>query len=255
MRKAGEGVAFGVNLYGMRSFMATEMRVQLHDWLAIITGSLVQAVLLVFVWVWAPELLSFALIGALSYSVFLVGQRVLNEAAYIRVDHKLNELYHASPVSPESYFIGMSLGILLAYLPPILFLFAILEMLHPLSALAGIALIATLLAVWVFSSAMSYCISTLFRDMKTIWPYSSLLTNLFGIVPPVFYPLSLFPSLLRPVALLIPTSSSVALIESAAGMLYLMNAGVLIGALSLAAEAFAFLAFAVHISRRRARDA
>ena len=46
--------------------MATEIRVQLHEWFAVVTGSLVQVALLVFVWVWAPGLLSFALIGALS---------------------------------------------------------------------------------------------------------------------------------------------------------------------------------------------
>lgn len=254
MRKGGEDVALGVRWEGMSSFMATETRVQLHEWLAVVTGSLVQATLLIFVWVWAPGLLAFALVGALSYSVFLVGQRVLNEAAYIRVDHKLNELYHASPMSPESYFLGMSLGILLAYLPPVLFLFALLEMLHPLNAMATLALIASLLAVWAFSSALGYCVSTRFRDMKTIWPYSSLLTNLFGIVPPVFYPLHYFEASLRPIAMLIPTSSSVALVENAAGMAAITPAEVITGAVSLAVEAAALLAFGIYIARRTARE-
>jgi ABC-2 type transport system permease protein len=243
-----------VSWTGIRSFMATETRVQLHEWLAVVTGSLVQAALLVFVWVWAPGLLSFAVIGALSYSFFLVGQRVLNEAAYIRVDHKLNELYHASPLSPESYFLGMSLGILIAYLPPILLLFAFLEILHPLDAFALLTLTAAFLAVWAFSSAMGYCVSTLFRDMKTIWPYSSLLTNLFGIVPPVFYPLSYFQASLRPLALLIPTSSSVALVEKVAGMAALAPTEFLLGAVSLAVEAVAFMCFGVYIARRSARE-
>ena len=244
----------GIRLAGIGSFAATEARVQTHEWLAIVTGSLVQAALLVFVWVWAPGLLSYALIGALSYSVFLVGQRVLNEAAYIRVDHKLNELYHASPLSPESYFLGMSLGILLAYLPPILFLLAILEIMHPLNATATLTLMASLLSVWVFSSALGYCVSTRFRDMKTIWPYSSLLTNLFGIVPPVFYPLYYFQASLRPLALLVPTSSSVALVENAAGMVALTASEVYIGAVSLAVEALALLAFGIYMARRTARE-
>lgn len=238
----------------MSSFMATETRVQLHEWLAVILGSLVQATLLIFVWVWAPGLLPFAIIGALSYSVFLVGQRVLNEAAYIRLDHKLNELYHASPMSPESYFIGMSLGILLAYTPPILFFVAILEILHPLNLLAACILVPTLLAVWAFSSALGYCVSTRFKDMKTIWPYSSLLTNLFGIVPPVFYPLHYFEASLRPIAMLIPTSSSVALIENAAGMTALTPVEISIGAVSLAAETLILVLFGIYLARRTARE-
>ena len=133
---------------GMRTFLATETRVQLHEWLAIGTGSLVQAALLVFVWVLDPSLLPLTVIGAMAYSVFLIGQRVLNEAAYIRIDHKLNELYHASPMTPESYFLGMSLGILLAYTPPIVILFAILEFLHPMSLAATGVLVLALLAIW-----------------------------------------------------------------------------------------------------------
>lgn len=238
----------------MGSFLATETRVQFHEWLAVLTGSLVQAALLVFVWVWAPSLLPFAIVGALSYSVFLVGQRVLNEAAYIRLDHKLNELYHASPLSPESYFLGMSLGILLAYLPPMIFLVALLEFLHPLDAIAGITLVLSLLAVFVFSSSVGYAVSTRFRDMKTIWPYSSLLTNLFGIVPPVFYPLQYFQASLRPIALLIPTSSSVALVEKAAGMTNLTSSEVVIGAASLALEALLLLVLGISWARRIARE-
>ncbi len=247
-------MAAGIRLAGMKSFMATETMVQMHEWLAVLTGSMVQAALLVFVWVWAPGLLAYALVGALSYSVFLVGQRVLNEAAYIRVDHKLNELYHASPMSPESYFLGMSTGILLAYLPPVAFLAILLEILHPLGIVAALTLIASLLAVWAFSSALGYGVSTRFRDMKTIWPYSSLLTNLFGIVPPVFYPLFYFESSLRPLALLIPTSSSVALIEKAAGMVSLSPGEVVLGAGSLAAEALLLLAAGIYWARRTARE-
>lgn len=247
-------MALGIRLAGMGSFMATETRVQLHEWLAVLTGSMVQATLLIFVWVWAPGLVTFALVGALSYSVFLVGQRVLNEAAYIRVDHKINVLYHASPMSPESYYLGMSLGILLAYMPPIFILVAILEILHPLNVLAALTILVTLLAVFTFSSSLGYYVSTRFRDMKTIWPYSSLLTNLFGIVPPVFYPLQYFEASLRPVALLIPTSSSVALIEKAAGLANLTSAEIFIGAVSLTAEALLLLASGIYWARRAARE-
>lgn len=254
MRKRGDDLALGIRVTGMGSLLATETRVQLNEWLAVLTGSLVQATLLVFVWVWAPSLLTFAIVGALSYSVFLVGQRVLNEAAYIRLDHKLNELYHASPLSPESYFLGMSLGILLAYLPPMIFLVALLEILHPLDAIACITLLLSLLAVFVFSSSVGYGVSTRFRDMKTIWPYSSLLTNLFGIVPPVFYPLQYFQAQLRPIALLIPTSSSVALVEKAAGMTSLTSSEVVIAAASLALEALLLLVLGISWARRISRE-
>ncbi len=251
-------MAFALRWTGMRTFLATETRVQVHEWLAIATGSLVQAALLVFVWVLDPNLLAYTVIGAMAYSMFLIGQRVLNEAAYIRIDHKLNELYHASPMSPESYFLGMSLGILVAYTPPLVVLFGILEVLHPMSAASTGMLVLALLGVWAFSSSLGYFISTLFKDMKTIWPYSSLLTNLFGIVPPVFFPLSVLTSHIAWAwvpALLVPTSSATALVQAVAGMEPLTTEQYLVAGASLAVEAALMLFFGIYWARRTAREA
>ncbi len=250
-------MAFALRWTGMRTFLATETRVQLHEWLAIGTGSLVQAALLVFVWVLDPALLALTVIGAMAYSVFLIGQRVLNEAAYIRIDHKLNELYHASPMTPESYFLGMSLGILIAYTPPLVVLFAILEFLHPMSAAATGTLVVCLFALWAFSASLGYFISTLFKDMKTIWPYSSLLTNLFGIVPPVFFPLSVLTSRFAWAwvpALLVPTSSATALVEAVAGLQMLSTEQYLLAGISLAVEGGLMLLFGLYWARRTARE-
>lgn len=248
-------MAFGVRWSGTAAFTATEARVQFHEWLAIATGTLVQAVLVVFVWVLAPEILAFALLGAMVYSAFLIGQRVLNEAAYVRIDHKLNELYHASPLSPESYFVGMSTGILVAYLPTVMIFVAVLQIVHPLSPLAWGFVALVLLAVWALSATIGYVVSTLFRDMRAIWPWASLLTNLFGILPPVFYPLDLVPEGWRAVALVVPTSSGAALTTSAAGLGALTSGEFLLAAGSLFLEAAALFAFGVYWARRTAREA
>jgi ABC-2 type transport system permease protein len=246
---------FGVRLGGTRVFAATEVRVQFHEWLAVLTGTLVQSVLVVFVWVLAPSALAFAIVGAMVYSIFLIGQRLLNEAAYIRIDHKLNELYHASPLSPEAYFLGMSVGMLIAYLPPILLFVVLLEIVQPLSAFAWLVLVAVLTSVWMSSSALGYVISTLFRDMKTIWPYSSLLTNLFGIVPPVFYSLSAIPGAFRPLALIVPTSGAANLVDMVAGLEPMDLGLAVLAALALLVEAVGMLALGLYWARRSAREA
>src|SRR2546430_14145735 len=111
-------MAFGLRWSGSGAFFATEIRVQLHEWLAILTGTLTPGALIVFVAILAADLLPATLIGALVYSMLLIGQRVLNEAAYIPIDHKLNELYHASPPSPDGYVVGIAGGMPVAYLPP-----------------------------------------------------------------------------------------------------------------------------------------
>jgi len=247
-------MAFGLRWAGSGAFLATEIRVQLHEWLAIVTGTLTPAALLIFVAVLAPGLIGVTLIGSLVYSMFLIGQRVLNEAAYIRIDHKLNELYHASPLTPEAYFVGIAGGMLVAYLPPSLVVLAILEVLHPLSAAAWLVLAACLIAVWAVSATIGYVVSTLFKDMKTIWPYSALLTNLFGIVPPVFYPLRLVPVDWRPLVLLLPTSAAAALVNGAAGLETLSSGETVLAMVALATEAIGMFAFGIYWARRMARE-
>src|SRR6266571_1282267 len=218
------------------------------------TSSRSPGALLIFVAVLAPDLIAVTLIGSLVYSMFLIGQRVLNEAAYIRIDHKLNELYHASPLSPEAYFVGIAGGMLVAYLPPSLFVLAILELLHPLSLVAWLVLAACLLAVWAVSSTIGYVVSTLFKDMKTIWPYSALLTNLFGIVPPVFYPIRFVPIEWRSVVLLLPTSGAAVLVNSAAGLETISGNEAILAATALAVEAVAMFVFGIYWARRMARE-
>lgn len=247
-------MAFGLRWSGSGVFLATEIRVQLHEWLAIVTGTLTPGALLIFVAILAPDLLAVTMIGALVYSMFLIGQRVLNEAAYIRIDHKLNELYHASPLSPEAYFVGIAGGMLVAYLPPSLVVLAILEIVHPLSAFAWLVLVACLLAVWAASSTIGYVVSTLFKDMKTIWPYSALLTNLFGILPPVFYPLRLVPMEWRSVVLLLPTSAAAVLVNAAAGLETVTRDEATLAAAALLAEALTLFAFGIYWARRMARE-
>jgi ABC-2 type transport system permease protein len=247
-------MVLGLRWSGSGVFLATEIRVQLHEWLAILTGTLTPGALLIFVAILAPELLPFTLVGALVYSMFLIGQRVLNEAAYIRIDHKLNELYHASPLTPEGYFIGIAGGMLVAYLPPALIILGILQILHPPGILGGLVLAACLAAVWAVSSAIGYVVSTLFKDMKTIWPYSALLTNLFGVLPPVFYPLSALPVEWRPAVLIVPTSAATALVEAAAGIESFPAEYIVLAAAALAAEAVLLFLFGVYWARRTARE-
>ncbi len=206
-------------------------------------------------WILAPEILPIALVGAIVYSTFLIGQRLLNEAAYIRIDHKLNELYHASPLSPEAYFLGMAGGMLLAYSPPILALIVLTQVVYPLNLATWGTLAVVLLAVWAISSSIGYVVSTLFKDMRAIWPYSSLLTNLFGVVPPVFYPLALVPADWQWAALLLPTSSAAILIDSVAGLQPVAADAFALAAGALAVEAVALLAFGIYWARRRAREA
>ena len=247
--------AHGFALFrGTVAFSLTQLRVQAHEGVAIFTSMITQAVLLIFVTILARQYPSVALLGAILFSLFQLGQRVLNEAAYIRVDHKLNQLYLASPLTPGAYFLGIAFGVLLTYLGPILVLVALATVLVPITPLLGAELLAVGFAVWLFASSMGYVVSTVFRDMRAIWSYSSVLFSLFGVLPPVFYPFHLFPKALHPLALLMPPSAAAAILQNTLTPGTLTPSELLLAAVGLAAETLALFAFAVHWARRTARE-
>src|SRR3989454_11014218 len=126
---------------------------------------------------------------------------------------------------------------LVAYLPPSLVLVVLLEIVPPLAPLGWLVLAACLIGVWLVSSTIGYVVSTLFKDMKTIWPYSALLTNLFGILPPVFYPLGKVAIEWRSAVLLLPTSAAAALVDAAARLDPIPNQEAIPGGCALALQA------------------
>jgi ABC-2 type transport system permease protein len=239
---------------GASSFSVTEMRVQLHEGIAVLTSMITQVVLLIFVAILARQYLGVALLGAIIFSTFTLGQRVLNEAAYIRVDHKLNELYLASPLSPGGYFLGISVGVLLAYLGPILAIVVVSAFVLSYTPGLALALLAVAFAVWLFASSMGYVLSTTFRDMRAIWSYASVLFNLFGVLPPVFYPVGLFPAALRPAVLVLPPSAATAILQDLVNPDTLAPGQLAIAAIALTVEALAMFAFAVYWAQRSAQE-
>ncbi|HEV2429230.1 MAG TPA: ABC transporter permease [Thermoplasmata archaeon] len=239
---------------GLWAFSFTEFYVQLHEAASIATSLIVQVVLLIFVRILAPQLLGVALFGAILFSLFTLGQRVQNEAAFIRIDHKLNELYLASPLRPESYFLGLSIGILAAYLTPVLLLVAVTAGLIGLSWTTAAVLALVGAALWLITSSIGYVISTLFRDMRAIWPYASIFYNVFGVLPPVFYPIALLPSVYRPIALVMPPSAAAGLVQTSIAPGTLSGAEVVLAGLALLIETSLLFGFAVYWSRVTVRE-
>jgi hypothetical protein len=239
----------------LTAFLWTEVLVQAHENLAMATSMVVQGVLLIFVWILAPGLLGVALLGAILFSMFAMGQRVLNEAAYIRIDHKANDLYLASPLSPEAYFLGMSAGILVVYISPVVALGVLTAfVVHPSLAVTGL-LVLLGGTVWLFAASIGYIFSTFFRDNRAIWAYASLFFNVFGVLPPVFYPFGKFPVALQPVALLMPPSAAAALLQHAIGVTALSSDQIALAVGGLAAETVALFLFAIWWARHTVQGA
>ena len=235
---------------GTAAFAWTEVIVQKNERLAMATSMVVQSVILVFVYILNPALIGVALVGAIIFSTFTMGQRVLNEAAYLRIDHKVNDLYLAGPMTPEAYFLGMSVGVLIVYVTPVALVGILAVFVVPLTLATGLLLAGLAAIVWLFSASTGYIFSTFFLDNRAIWAYSSLFFNVFGVLVPVFYPLGLFPVALRPIVLLMPPSAAAALVQAAIGATSMSSGQVALAVAGLAVETAGVFLFAIYWARR-----
>jgi hypothetical protein len=242
------------SFHGLAWFLWTEILVQSNETLAMATSMVTQTVLLVFVYILNPALIGVALVGAVIFSTFTMGQRVLNEAAYVRIDHKGTDLYLAGPITAEGYFVGMAAGILVVYIPPVMLLGVLAWYVAHLSFATTALLLALAATIWVISASIGYIFSTFFRDNRAIWAYSSLFFNVFGVLPPVFYPFGFFPSYLQPVALVMPPSAAAALLQSRIGAASLTLGQTELAAGALIVETVVLFVAAILWARRTVRE-
>jgi ABC-2 type transport system permease protein len=174
---------------------------------------------LFFIYLFAgPGKAVFAMAGGLV--AVIVGSCIIleTEAAFIRLVVKLQDMFVASPLSPLSYVIGLSVSQLFNGLLGIALFCTLLAANRPIAAAGWLVIALAAVLTWASVSALGFMMSTFARDLRDLWVYSPLLTVLLSFLPPVFYPITLIPERVRFVAYLAPTTYPAQMIQQAAGL-------------------------------------
>ena len=160
---------------------------------------------------------SLGVIGSLLLVLSTVGTGLAGDATWYRLETKLQDFFVASPVNQIGYLLGIALAGLFFASPALIVLL-------PLLVYVGLPLIAlpivliSLAGVWLFSSAIGYLVSTFTSNLRNGWQSGLLLSVVFGILPPVFYPAEILPNNVLMVAYAIPTTNAALLIRNAIGV-------------------------------------
>jgi ABC-2 type transport system permease protein len=163
-------------------------------------------------------LLGEAILGGLIMSMFQSGISLQSDLSHLKNDFKLQEIVVSSPTSSAVYVAGMALSEII-YSSPAIIILAILFALVinvPFIQVAGIVII--LLMVFLSSVALSFALSTLSTDIVQSYSFSRLITILFTSLAPVYYPVTLIPEPLQPLAYLSPTTYAAQLAQHMAGL-------------------------------------
>jgi ABC-type multidrug transport system permease subunit len=170
-----------------------------------------------------PSLLPLEIIGAMLFTMQNIGSWTLGDSAFWRIECSLQDMFVASPLSRIRYLFGIAFSNLIAMLPALAVLLGLLiyvggERGYPFTPLAGVALLAALLTMWVLFSSIGIAISSRIKTQREIWPVGNLTFTILGMLSPLYYPLSALPPLWQDAARFLPTTYAALLVQGALGI-------------------------------------
>ena len=160
-----------------------------------------------------------ALVGAVVMSLAFNGLFVAQSVYYNKHWFRFQDILVASPVSQLSYAAGLSFSTLIVSTPALVLSFAILLAYAPISPLNFLAVLAVVALMWLAMVFVGQAIGLSVRNMRWANSIPQILGLILGFLPPVYYPLSLLPAFLRPLAMLVPSTDAAQLAKNCFGLL------------------------------------
>lgn len=164
------------------------------------------------------EAVGYALIGGVVLSMSASTFGLLGDIIWYRSSLKIQEMFLATPTPYWAYILGLALSAYIWGSPSIAGFMILLTaygiIRDPLGAIYILALTAML---WITISFIVFLISTYIRSERLVWPLASILGLALSIFPPVYYPVTLLPEWIRPLAIIPPTASASLLIQAYSG--------------------------------------
>lgn len=170
-----------------------------------------------------PSLLPLEIVGAMLFTMQNIGSWVLGDSATWRIECSLQDMFVASPLGRLRYLFGIAFSNLIAMLPALVILAALLawvggERGHPLTPFAAVVLVGALGSLWVLFSSIGIAISSRLRTQREIWPVGNLTFTILGMLSPLYYPLSVLPPLWQDAARFLPATYAALLVQGALGI-------------------------------------
>ncbi|WP_297065933.1 multidrug transporter [Thermococcus sp.] len=151
--------------------------------------------------------LSSAIAGAMVSFIVGVGIADLSiELVGMKVRSKFYDIFTSLPGRGIEKTLGISIGMSLPALPYVIVLGFFLTMSGGVENLLRILFAVT--ALWLWSVSLGTFLGARIKEPLTVMRFSTILTTLLTVFPPVYYPLSVVPEPLRKSLLLIPTVSA-----------------------------------------------
>lgn len=170
-----------------------------------------------------PSYLPLEIVGAMLFTMQNIGSWVLGDSATWRIECSLQDLFVASPLGRVRYLFGIAFSNLIAMVPALAVLAALLAYVggrdgYPLTPYGALVLVGSLLVLWVLFSSIGIAISSRVKTQREIWPVGNLTFTILGMLSPLYYPLKVLPPLWQDAARFLPTTYAALLAQGALGI-------------------------------------
>jgi ABC-2 type transport system permease protein len=170
-----------------------------------------------------------ALVGAIVLSLFFGGIQVASSTYFNKNWFRFQDIYVASPVSPISYVMGLSLATLIGSLPGVIIALVVLLISMPIQPVSFLLMLIISFILWVATLFLGFAIGSSVKDTRRANSIPQILGFFLGFIPPVYYPLERLPEFLQPVMLLLPTTHGAQLAKYYLGMIVIPEWQVVFG--------------------------
>ncbi|WP_162509768.1 ABC transporter permease [Thermogymnomonas acidicola] len=141
------------------------------------------------------RLLPFAIAGGFITLVASVALSSAGDAAFLRLQLRIQDLFVASSVSPVDYMLGLTLSYLVFSLPGMALYVALgglaFHIFTPPLGSAG--LFGVLVLLVVATSAIAFIIAESIKHVRNVWGIAGILSVVMTVLPPTFYPYTYIP--------------------------------------------------------------
>ncbi|MEM1598931.1 MAG: ABC transporter permease [Pyrobaculum sp.] len=193
------------------------------------------------------EGLKWGLVGGLVWTIASNGISLIGDATYYRLGIKYQSMLTAAPVSPAGYALGLALSAFVFALPTLAVYLAAMALLG-VPFLSPLVLYA-LVALWLASAGLGFTLSGLIRHMRYAWALPQILSAVFTVGSPVYYPATMLPS--PYLGVLLPTGAAGIIIHHEAGLHHYSADLLVAAAAALALQSVAGLYFLFKVARWR----
>ena len=139
------------------------------------------------------ELVKFAIVGGFVITVASVALSSAGDAAFMRLQLRMQDLYVPTRVSPSDYMLALTLSYLMFSIPGIA-LYSILGVIfHVFNTIAIFVLIAVVVLLVIATSSISFIISGMIKHVRNVWGIAAILSVAMTVLPPTFYPYNYIP--------------------------------------------------------------